>query len=77
MEVRQAWLFDRPTRLEDGENGLRNWLTMFGEKTFGTMPYDVRPQWIERTEEKSRASLFRDGGWYADYRRLRVIAVRT
>lgn len=76
LEVRQAWLFDRPTKLEEGESGLRNWLTMFGEKTFGVMPDDVRLQWIERTQEKARAALFRDGSWYADYRRLRVIAFR-
>jgi trans-aconitate methyltransferase len=77
MEVRQAWLFDRPTKLEDGEDGLRNWLAMFGEKTFGAMPDNVRLRWIERTEEMGRTTLFRDGSWYADYRRLRVIAVRT
>ena len=77
LEVRQAWLFDRPTKLEDGEKGLQNWLTMFGENTFGAMPKDVSSQWIKRTQEKCRASLFRDGSWYADYRRLRVIAVRT
>jgi trans-aconitate methyltransferase len=77
LEVRQAWLFDRPTKLEDGENGLRNWLTMFGEKTFGAIPDDVRSVWIERTQQKARTSLFRDGSWYADYRRLRVIGVRT
>lgn len=76
MEVRQASLFDRPTKLEDGENGLRNWLTMFGEKTFGAMPDDIRQKWIARTEEKSRATLLHDGSWYADYRRLRIVAVR-
>ncbi len=77
LEVRQAWLFDRPTKLEDGENGLRNWLTMFGEKTFGAMRDDIRAQWIERTQQKARATLFRDGSWYADYRRLRILAVRA
>ena len=77
LEVLQARLFDRPTKLEDGENGLRNWLTMFGEKTFGAMPDDVRSQWIERTEQRARTSLFREGSWYADYRRLRIVAVRT
>jgi trans-aconitate methyltransferase len=76
LEVRQAWLFDRPTKLEEGESGLQNWLTMFGEKTFGAMADDVRLQWIERTQEKARAALFRDGSWYADYRRLRVTAFR-
>lgn len=77
LEVREAWLFERPTKLEDGENGLRNWLTMFGEKTFGAMPDDVRSEWIERTQQKARPGLFRDGNWYADYRRLRIIAIRT
>ena len=76
LEVCQAWLFDRPTKLEDGESGLRNWLAMFGEKTFGAMPDDERQQWIERTQEKARDALFRDGSWYADYRRLRVVAVK-
>jgi trans-aconitate methyltransferase len=77
LEVRQTWLFDRLTKLEDGESGLRNWLTMFGEKTFGAVPEDVRLSWIKRTEETARTALFRDGSWYADYRRLRVIAVRV
>ena len=29
LMVRMALLFDRPTKLEDGEKGLRNWLQMF------------------------------------------------
>ena len=77
LDVREASLFDRPTKLEDGENGLRNWLTMFGEKTFGSFPDDVRSEWIERTQEKARPALFREGSWYADYRRLRVVALRV
>ena len=30
LEVTYAFLFDRPTPLEDGERGLRTWLEMFG-----------------------------------------------
>lgn len=30
IEVTYAILFDRPTPLDDGERGLRNWLDMFG-----------------------------------------------
>jgi len=30
FEVTHATLFDRPTPLDDGERGLRNWLEMFG-----------------------------------------------
>ena len=65
LEVRDAALFDRPTPLEGGENGLREWLATF-------RPDNARP--IEDVEKELRPLLFRDGRWVADYRRLRVVA---
>ncbi len=76
LEVRLAVLFDRPTKLEQGEQGLRNWLDMFATRMLQRVPQDVRQQVVARTEEKTRAALFRDGHWIADYRRLRLIARR-
>jgi len=62
-------LFDRPTVVE-GENGLDEWLLMFGG-AFGL------------TEEQRggirrllRPKMYRDGNWILDYRRLRIAAVR-
>jgi trans-aconitate methyltransferase len=67
FEVTMMTLFDRPTPLENGEKGLREWIEMFrGDNT--------RP--VEEVEAELRPRLFRDGRWVADYRRLRFVAVR-
>jgi hypothetical protein len=72
--VRSAWLFDRPTKLEDGEKGLRNWIEMFTGSMLRDVPEDVKQQALERTEAKLRGQLLKDGNWFADYRRLRIVA---
>jgi SAM-dependent methyltransferase len=69
LEVVQAMLFERPTPVE-GENGLRDWLRMFYQPP---LPEDM----IATAEAELRPKLFRDGTWYIDYRRLRVIAKRV
>jgi trans-aconitate methyltransferase len=67
FEVRMMTLFDRPTPLEGGENGLREWIQTFrGDNS--------RP--VEEVEAELRPRLFHDGRWVADYRRLRFTAVR-
>ena len=67
FEVTFMTLFDRPTRLEGGEKGLRDWLQTFrGDNT--------RP--VKEVEAELRPRLFHDGRWVADYRRLRFIALR-
>ncbi len=77
LEVTFAALIDRPTRLEDGERGLRNWLAMFGGRWLEPTPESAREAVVSRSEELLRTELFRDGAWFADYRRLRVVAVRA
>ena len=77
LAVHSAVLFERPTRLEDGEKGLRNWIHMFSERVFRHVPEAVKQQALERTEEKARDRLFHEGQWYADYKRLRVVAYKA
>lgn len=76
FEVRHARLFDRPTPLEDGEDGLRNWLEMFGDGLFAAVPADEREGVYRAVEDRLRPTLYGDGRWIADYRRLRFLAVR-
>jgi len=76
LEVTYAMLFDRPTLLEDGENGLRHWLEMFTNDILARLTPEQKQAYFERVEAESRSILFRDGSWYADYRRLRIIAKR-
>jgi len=76
LEVRFARLFDRPTKVA-GENGLDDWLVMFGGKLFAGISETRQREIRERVAEKLRAAMYRDGNWVLDYRRLRVVAVKT
>ena len=77
LEVTYGLLFDRPTPLEDGERGLRNWLEMFGGVITDSLPKDQQDSLLEEVQHEARAALYRDGRWVLDYRRLRVVARRT
>lgn len=70
LEVRRAELFDRWTKLEDPENAIEDWVRMFGKG----MPQDDVS--LRALREKLRPLLYRDGSWWMDYRRLRVVAVK-
>jgi trans-aconitate methyltransferase len=76
LTVRSAVLFERPTPLNDGEQGLHNWLEMFCEGLFRTVSTSVKQQVIAMTEDALRERLFIDGHWVADYRRLRIVAYK-
>ena len=73
LAVSAAWLFDRPTRLE-GEHGAANWLRMFaGHYLAGLANPDG---YLAAVESALRPSQWRDGSWWADYRRIRVVAIK-
>lgn len=74
FEVRFITLFDRPTPLADGEAGLKNWITMFASDFYANLGPESRENFVRRVEELLRPELFRDGRWWADYRRLRFAA---
>ena len=76
LTVTQAFYFERPTPLEGGEQGLRNWLEVFADNALDRAPEEARAAIVREVEDRLRAKLYRDGVWYADYRRLRVVAVK-
>ncbi len=43
----------------------------------GELDETTRRAVVLRAEELLRPSLFHDGAWYADYRRLRIVALRA
>jgi trans-aconitate 2-methyltransferase len=75
LEVTFALLFDRPTALE-GEQGMRRWVEMFGSWALAAVPAERREEFLRAVEDRLRPPLYQDGTWYADYRRLRVLARR-
>ncbi|TFE23528.1 class I SAM-dependent methyltransferase [Cohnella luojiensis] len=77
MEVKSAELFDRPTPLEDGEQGMKGWLEMFGTSMFPRTGHSMTDEWIQETVERLKeTALYDQGKWTADYRRLRIFAVK-
>lgn len=73
FEVQFASLRDRPTPLE-GNSGLMNWLQMFAGQFWADLPPEQQEQLLKTIEEKAKSKLYREGQWWADYRRIRVLA---
>ncbi|MGB7846616.1 MAG: methyltransferase domain-containing protein [Candidatus Acidiferrum sp.] len=74
LDVTYANLFDRPTPLEDGERGLRNWFEMFGGGFLEKLTPREHDDVLAAVEREARPALLRDGHWVMDYRRLRIVA---
>jgi len=77
LEVREAALFERPTKLEDGERGLATWIIMFGNSFLERVPEDQRTAFLRAAEDAGRRSLWKGDHWELDYRRLRIAARKS
>jgi len=75
FELRDASLFDRPTPLE-GEDGMANWLRMFIGTYLRELSPDRASDAVRQLVDHLRPTLYQDGVWTVDYRRLRVQCVR-
>lgn len=77
LEVREASLFERPTLLEDGTQGLENWIRVFRRTFIEKMGEEAATKWIREVERQARAELFQYGDWVLDYRRLRIACFKA
>ena len=77
LEVQSAMLFERPTVLEDGTQGLENWIRLFRQTFTDKLGEAAATKWIKEVERICRPKLFQDGDWVLDYRRLRIAAFKT
>lgn len=75
FRVTFAQHFNRPTPL-NGNHGLRNWIEMFGNQLFSSVPEESKDAIIKNVEMRLKDSLYKDGNWIADYKRIRVIGVK-
>ena len=75
LAVQNASLFDRPTTLE-GADGLHNWIIMFCPSMLEQIPSALHEEVIAQAEAIARPKLFHDDHWIADYRRLRITAIK-
>ncbi len=77
LEVTFAAMFDRPTPLNDGDQGLANWLRMFGGTLLAGLHADDVEGVLQEVETLLRSQLYDGKQWMADYRRLRLVAVKS
>lgn len=75
--VQSITLFDRPTPLDGGEEGLRNWLRQFYQAALQPLPERAVEAVVKTVEDRVRGDLWDGYHWIADYRRLRVTARRA
>jgi hypothetical protein len=74
IEVTSATLYDRPTLLEEGGDGLSNWLLqMFGGGFFRDMCDEEVNNILSTINDKLRPHLWDGTQWTADYRRIRIL----
>jgi ubiquinone/menaquinone biosynthesis C-methylase UbiE len=76
FHVTYAVHFDRPTRLKDGESGLDDWLTSFGDDFFHDFSETERSAVFKKIASAVKPQLFRNGSWYADYKRIRIATLK-
>ncbi len=74
FEVEYAHLYDRPTELADNENGIKDWIEMFGSSFFSDIPSQEKSAILEEVQNNVKEKCFINGKWYADYKRIRILA---
>jgi trans-aconitate methyltransferase len=75
LEVVNATLFERSTPL-DGEQGMRNWIKMFGNNILDKFSTEQQSCILTDIEKLLTPSLYKDGTWFADYRRIRIAVIK-
>ncbi|HWL25545.1 MAG TPA: methyltransferase domain-containing protein [Ureibacillus sp.] len=75
FRVTLAQHFDRPTPLV-GEEGLKNWIRMFGSQLFKGIHPERVEHIITGVETALKSQLYDGENWVADYKRIRVIGVK-
>jgi trans-aconitate methyltransferase len=68
--------FDRDTELEDSDNGVIDWIRMFRGFALTDVPAADTEEVFRQINILLRPTNFRDGKWFADYKRLRFVAVK-
>ncbi len=77
FKVVLAESFDRKTELVNQQNGIKDWISMFANSFF----IDVNLTHIEEikseVQENIKAKCFINGKWFADYKRIRFVAIKN
>ena len=76
FSVTYAAHFNRETKLSDSENGIKDWVKMFGFSFLKGIDEKLVEEILNDVQTALLPTHFRNGSWYADYKRLRIIAIK-
>jgi trans-aconitate 2-methyltransferase len=77
FELAYGALFDRPTELKDGYNGVGNWIEMFLHWTLKNVDEAERISIKAEVSKRLESKMYDGQKWIADYRRIRIVAIKT
>lgn len=76
FRVLMAQHLDRPTELAKKNTGIKDWISMFGNSFLKNVTTKHLEEIKNEVQEKIKSACFINGKWFADYKRIRIIAVK-
>jgi trans-aconitate methyltransferase len=76
FRVVHAEHFDRITPLK-GNQGIKDWFLMFGHYLFADITDTEKDDILNEVQDNLKETHFIDGIWNADYKRIRIVAVKN
>ncbi|MCF6169011.1 class I SAM-dependent methyltransferase [Lutibacter sp.] len=68
--------FDRPTELAKKNTGIKDWISMFANSFFENVTTKHIEEIKNEVQEKIKVACFINGKWVADYKRIRIVAIK-
>ncbi len=66
--------YDRPTELADEKSGIKDWISMFAESFFIGIAENHIEEIKNEVQENVKNQCLINGKWFADYKRIRIVA---
>lgn len=76
FRVTYATHYNRDTELKDAQQGIKDWILMFGSAFLEGIDSAKTDVILEEVQDILRHTQYRNYKWYADYKRLRVVAIK-
>lgn len=76
FRVTYAIYYDRETKLNDDKDGIKDWLKMFARNYFNGIEENRVEEILNEVQVLLEPTNFVNGSWYADYKRLRLVAIK-
>lgn len=76
FRVIMAQHFDRPTELADKKSGIKDWMSMFAKGFFHNVTDIHKQEIMDEVQQQVSPKCLIGGKWFADYKRIRVVAIK-